>query len=143
MKKLLGFVPALALAVMMSATALAEDGALSGAALQEMGLGGMQVMSDREAMDVRGKGFLGPGSNSLAFGGSFAALSFGNIANSGTIDGYLADGDYMAGGSHLSEAGFSISFTNELEVKGAPATKQTYTLTGRIYAGGQAMATSL
>ena len=61
----------------------------------------------------------------------------------GSIDGYLADGQYMAGGSHLSEAGASYTVVKEKLVKGLPAVKTTHTRTFRIYAGGQAMSTSL
>lgn len=150
MKKLLVCLPALALVIALSCSAQAEDGAVDSATLQAMGLGGMQVMSDSQAMNVRGKGFLTPGSASIAFGASYAHIGEVSIQGlgifgigAGSIDGYLADGQYMAGGSHLSEAGGSFSIVEDFEVKGLPATKTTTTYTLRVYAGGQSMSTSL
>ena len=143
MKKLLACMPALALAVMMTGTAMAENGAVSGATMQEMGLGGMQVMSDQEAMTVRGKGFIVPGSASIAFGASYATIGFGSSNSTGSIDGFLADGTYMAGGSHLSEATRTRTRVDILTVKGAPATTNTSIRTLYYAAGGFSMSTSL
>ena len=85
MKKLLVCLPALALAIALTSNTQAEDGAVDSATLQAMGLGGMQVMSDSQAMNVRGKGFLtgltGQKSASIAFGASYAHA--GSIALQG------------------------------------------------------------
>lgn len=146
MKKLTVLVPALALAVMMSANALAENGAVSEATMQEMGLGGMQVMSDQEALAVRGKGFLVPGSASLAFGASYATIGNGGILSpnsTGAVNGYLADGTYMAGGSQLSEATRTTTNVEILTVQGLPATTMTTIRTRYLAAGGFSMSTSL
>jgi len=61
---------AVALVAFCPALASAEDGQPSQATLQAMGLSGMQVMSDAEAMSVRGQGFTFAGGLSWAFVGS-------------------------------------------------------------------------
>src|SRR5262245_20692465 len=47
------------LALALSSTAFASDGVPSKQVLTEMGLSGMQIMSDDEAANVRGSGFIG------------------------------------------------------------------------------------
>jgi len=150
MKKFLVCLPALALVIALSSSAQAENGTVNSATLQAMGLGGMQVMSDSQAMNVRGMGWFNNKSASLAFGGSYANV--GSIAiqgqglqglGAGSIDGYIADGRFMAEGSHLSEAGHSTTVETVLTVKGLPATTKIETTSIRFYAGGQASSSSL
>ncbi len=145
MKKLSVTLPTLALVVALSGSAMAENGAISTATLNEMGLAGIQLMSDDAAMEIRGQGFIVDDSASLAFGLSFATVSREGSSNGSalTIDAYLADGKYMAMGSHLSEAVISKSETHELWVKGVLAEKTVWTKSLSVAAGGFASASSL
>jgi len=152
MTKLFVILPALALVVALSGSALAENGAVGVNTLQEMGLAGIAVMSDDAAMEIRGKGWHGghmpmpmPGADkpwSLAFGSSYA-----NVGNegtgAGTIDGFIAEGKYMAAGEHFSEAGKTTVESSLLEVKGLPATLTVDTHSIRVFAGGFATSSSL
>ncbi len=150
MKKLSVLVPALALAVMMSASALAENGAVSEATLNAMGLGGMQVMSDQDAMAVRGKGFVGHGfassygnsSSSISIGanlGPFAGFSF----DTSSEDGFRARGRYLSGGTQISESIFETTISNSTEVSGVGTVTRTLGLSIRIGSGGSASSYSL
>ncbi|MCH7750652.1 MAG: hypothetical protein IH898_00640 [Planctomycetes bacterium] len=149
--KLFVTLPALALIVALSGSAVADNG-ISQATLQDMGLAGIELMSDADAMAIRGMGFDGgnhmpkpPTSDkpwSLAFGISFATVGVGN-GSAGTIDGFIAEGKFMAAGEHLSEAGFVKVEAHDLQVKGLPATLEIHTTSLRVYAGGFATASSL
>ena len=154
--KIFATIPALALVVALSSSTLADNGVVSEATLADMGLAGIQVMSDDDAVSVRGMGFLPDGMPelpngivrgkkkpwSLAFGLSYAHISKDG-ASSGTVDGFLAKGKYMAAGQHFSEAGIMETKVRELEVKGHPATKRTKTRSLYIYAAGSATSSSL
>ncbi|MCA9232735.1 MAG: hypothetical protein KDA57_18950 [Planctomycetales bacterium] len=152
MTKFFAILPALALVVALSSSALADNG-VSTMALEEMGLAGIEVMSDDAAMAIRGKGWQGghqpPKPNkgaekpwSLAFGASYANVD-GHGAGAGTIDGFAAEGKYMAAGEHFSEAGKTFTESKLLEVKGQPATLEVTTKSIRVFAGGFATASSL
>ncbi len=154
MTKIFATLPALALIVAMSGTAMAENGAVSETALQEMGLAGIEVMSDDAAMAIRGKGWHGGyplpnppvGSDkpwSLAYGASYANVGSGGGTGAGTFDGFVAEGKYMASGEHLSEAGRTTVTSELLEVKGLPATLNVTTNSIRVFAGGFATSSSL
>jgi len=149
MTKLFAVLPALALVVALSGSALAENGTVSVTALQEMGLAGLEEMSDESAMEIRGKGYSGgmhmPHAEkpwSAAYGSSYANVGdFGTGA--GTIDRFAAEGKYMAAGEHFSEAGKIVTTTKLLEVKGLPATLEVTTKSIRVFAGGFASSSSL
>jgi hypothetical protein len=148
MTKLFVTLPALALAITLSSSALAENGAISAARLNEMGLAGIEVMSDAEALEVRGMGFTdGHKSLSLAFGISYATVETNDRhlgeGSAGTLDGFLAVGKYMAMGEHLSEATIVKSKSHELWVKGQLAEKSVWTKSLTVAAGGKASASSL
>lgn len=162
MKQLSITLPALALVVALSGSAMAENGAINTATLNEMGLAGIEMMSDEAAMEIRGQGF------SQVFGDSFAKLSVGNSivgipgnsipcnGNCGhgswflggrhgsteTSNNYSANGLHMAMGSSFSEAMFSESMTVEVSVNGM-VSKTVTTLSLSIGAGGMASASSL
>ena len=155
--KLFVTLPALALIVALSGSAVADNG-ISQATLQDMGLAGIELMSDADAMAIRGLGYdlstntpEPPRSDnkpwSLAFGVSYAEVEenghdwFGGEA--ATLDGFVALGKYMASGEHFSEAGITKVESNELRVKGHPATMEINTKSLRVYAGGFATASSL
>jgi len=145
MKKLSVIVPALALAVMMSASAFAENGAVSSTTLDAMGLGGMQVMSDQEAMAVRGRGFVSTyGNSSSSIGINFNLGPFGGLNfNTSTSDGFNADGEYFAGGMNQSESVFSASISNTVEVSGVGSVTKTLSLSIGIGSAGSASGYSL
>ena len=154
--KIFATLPALALAVVLSGSALADNGVVSDATLSDMGLAGIQVMSDSEGLAVRGMGFdahlpelpdyVKPKGKkkpwSMAFGMSYAAINKDG-AESATADGFYAKGHYMASGEHFSEAGITETKVHILEVKGSPATKETTTKSLRIFSGGFATSSSL
>jgi hypothetical protein len=154
--------PALALMVALSANALAENGSVSQQSLQAMGLSSIQVMSDEVAMTIRGKGFQGGGYSppappagaekpwTIAFGVSYAHV--GNVGfdgwevsgtGAGSVDGFIAEGKYMAQGEHYSQAGKTFTKSKELQVKGAPATLEITTKSIHVFAGGFATSSSL
>lgn len=161
MLKFFAVLPALALMVALSSNAIAENGSVNEQSLQAMGLGGIQIMSDEVAMTIRGKGFQGGGYHppaptgsekpwTIAFGVSYAHV--GNVGfdgwevsgtGAGSVDGFVAEGKYMAAGEHFSEAGKSYTKTTELQVKGAPATLEIKTRSIRVFAGGFATSSSL
>ena len=157
MTKLFVTLPALALVVALSSSAVADNG-INNATLADMGLAGVQLMSDSEAMEVRGMGFNGGGWDmpkpsdkhekpwSLAFGVSYAAVEGGNEhagGGAGTLDGFIAEGKFMAAGEHYSEAGLTKVESHELQVKGQPATLEIKTKSIKVFAGGFATASSL
>jgi hypothetical protein len=88
----------------------AQERAPSKAALSEMGLSGLTVMSDDDAMNVRGEGFKSDGSSASAWGSSFAFVStpFGAAAST---NGYNAHGKHSANGDNLSFAGAVVSIS--------------------------------
>jgi hypothetical protein len=137
MKKLSVFLPAVALLIALSGSAMAENGAISSAKLNAMGLGGIELMSDADAMQIRGQGF------SLAFGISYARTGNQGGASAGSLDGYLAKGKFMAMGDHYSEAGTSMTETHKLFVKGKLVKKTVWSKTRTIGAGGGASSSSL
>ena len=156
MTKLFVTLPALALVVALSGSAVADNG-ISQATLQDMGLAGIELMSDADAMAIRGLGWHGntmpePPTSvnkpwSLAFGVSYAEVEedgHGHLdGEAATLDGFVALGTYMASGDHFSEAGITKVESNELRVKGHPATYNINTKSLHVYAGGYATASSL
>ena len=94
---------AIALGGLVSRPAQAESGRPSRQALEAMGLGSLAVMSDEDAMAVRGQGYHG-GSSVRVFGNSMASI---DIPHGGAMseDSYVADGKHFAKGSNSSFAG--------------------------------------
>ena len=82
----------------------------SGSALQDMGLGGLTIMSDDEALAVRGLGFRSGGSSAQASGNSFATINspFGSAHSE---NAYSASGNHEASGDNFSFAGAEIMTT--------------------------------
>lgn len=95
MKKALAFVLPLVVAAM---PAFADDGQVSRSALADLGLGGMEVVSDEAGMEVRGMS-----SNASAYGGSlvFGQLVFG--AN------FFVASDLNGGQSSAENAGLNAT----------------------------------
>lgn len=147
MKKFIATLPALALVFALSSNASAAD-TVSVSALADMGLAGMEVMSDEAGLAIRGKGYK-PGKMkmakkpwSAAYGVSYAGVG-GKGGEAGTLDGFAAEGKYMASGEHFSEAGKTITKSHELQVKGKPATLEIHTKSIRVFAGGYSSSSSL
>src|SRR5262245_43942117 len=72
------------LAAAWNSAAFAANGLPSRATLNEMGLGGLQIMSDAEGLAVRGQG-------AIAYGKSWAVVSAPG-ASAGSTNGYLSEG---------------------------------------------------
>lgn len=90
----------------LAGVAQAEDGRPSQSTLTAMGLSGMQVMSDSQALEVRGMGYYQPYNKkgvAIAYGKSYAHVS-GKGASAGSKDGFYAEGHHVAGGAHGSHA---------------------------------------
>lgn len=118
--------------------------------LGQMGLSGMKVMSDRDAMAVRGLGFIGLNCNmgtlvspsAAASGNSTASISApgcvdcGVVSNSATQNAYNAVGPHSASGSNYSEAGITFTSANILDGIGAQVT----TSSTKVWAGGNSSA---
>ncbi len=104
MKRCLTLALAASLLVALGSVAQAEQGMPSQATLRAMGLSGMQVMSDYDAMSIRGMGYQKSHSKAIAFGISYAKVS-GHGAEAGSKDGFFAEGSHFAGGKHGSIAG--------------------------------------
>ena len=93
----------------------AEQGLPAAATLGDMGLSGLQVISDDEALDIRGFGYdpwHGYGRHAkhgmaTAYGRSWAQIAYKG-ASAGTEDGFAATGKHLAQGEHGSEAGIVI-----------------------------------
>ena len=154
MTKIFAILPALALVVALSGSAVADNG-ISEATLADMGLAGVETMSDNEALSVRGMGYSGGGYLpqphdghekpwSLAFGVSYATVEGKRgDTGAGTLDGFMAEGKFMASGEHYSEAGLTVTKSHELQVKGEPATLEIRTKSIKVFAGGFATSSSL
>jgi hypothetical protein len=96
---------AIVVATAVSQAAWAEDGRPSRQALEQMGLGGIVVMSDDEALTVRGHGYKGGGSSAMAFGNSFATINGGAMGGAHSQNAYIANGKHVAKGDNFSFAG--------------------------------------
>ena len=75
-------------------------------------------------------------------GASDASVDSGN-AGAGSVNGFFAEGQYMAEGQNFSEAGKTTTTSVLLEVKGLPATLTVTTKSIRVFAGGFASSSSL
>ncbi len=150
MTKLFVTLPALALVVALSGSAVADNG-ISQATLQDMGLAGIELMSDADAMEIRGLGYQPPEPSNgdkpwtLAFGVSYATVGSNHhgTASAGTIDGFVAEGKYKAMGEHGSEAGITKIESHALLVNGLPATLTIHIKSTTVFAGGFASGSSL
>jgi hypothetical protein len=94
---------AIALIAGFSSVAAANEQEPSQQTLEAMGLGGLSLMSDDEAMSVRGQGY----SQARAYGASFARIST-HGGSAGSVNGYSAKGKRYASGDNHSFAGAII-----------------------------------
>jgi hypothetical protein len=148
--------------VCVAGSAKAANG-ISAGSLGQMGLTGLTVMSDSDALAIRGLGFstsinhsMGTGGccgprgsaspSAAAAGNSFATMNVdtGNDScptctqsgSSHSENSYSAAGPYSASGDNYSEAGSTISKTETVAGVGSVVTTCTVT----IYAGGHSSA---
>jgi len=134
-------------ALVCVASAQAEG--ISNKTLGAMGLGGLKVMSDSDALAVRGKGFDG-GCDSCnrtepstrAIGNSFATMVLAGCPDCVLIGGgshsqnaYTAAGPYYSAGTNFSEAGAVHTQVETVDVGGV-VTSLTKTTSARVFAGG-------
>jgi hypothetical protein len=109
-RELIWFVVAIAATAIAAQSIRAESGRPSRQTLAAMGLEGISVLSDNDAMSIRGFGFKGGngGSSVAVFGNSFATINtpFGSAHSE---NGYAAEGSKFAVGANHSEAGVEIT----------------------------------
>jgi hypothetical protein len=122
---------------------------ISAGTLNAMGLSGMTIMSDNEALAVRGKGFTGicdscdrTEPQTRAFGNSFATMNLAScpdcVAMNGgshSENGYIAQGPYYSAGTNFSEAGAVHTTVESVDVNGS-VTTLTKSTSARVFAGG-------
>ena len=145
------YASALVIAAMLCGTVVADSGVVSDSTLRAMGLSGMQVMTDAEALAVRGKGWDGGGYLevpnghhskpwSLAGGASFAAVGDDDV-EAGTVNFYLAEGEYAASGTNFSEAGATWTDILSVDINGIVKT-ETQVESIHVFAAGASSAMS-
>jgi len=134
MSKALLSLLAAALVCVAGTNAVASD-EISTTTLSSMGLSGLQVMTDSQALEVRGMGYMGSRNSyrnrhddhkkkaekpwAAANGKSWASVELGGRhsseeAGAGSRNSYAAEGKYFAGGQNYSEA--ALSTTDVLRV---------------------------
>jgi hypothetical protein len=137
-----------ALVCVAVSNAKAADG-ISANTLSAMGISGMKVMSDTDALAIRGKGFIGicescgrTEPSTRVFGNSFATMNLESCpdcvaldGNSHSENGYIAEGPFYSAGTNFSEAGASFQTVESVDVGGV-ITSVTNTTTARVFAGG-------
>jgi hypothetical protein len=143
-----------AVLVCFAASARADEG-ISANTLSEMGLAGLNVVSDHDALAIRGKGFRGgnysKGCKTCGPRGTkqpWSAVSGNSFATIGVKDGgahsenaYAAEGPYGASGSNYSEAGSEVTTVEIVDIGGVTKTI-TNTCTTLVFAGGNSSAMS-
>jgi hypothetical protein len=95
---------AIAAIAALGQVAQAAEGRPSQDVLEQMGLGGIVMMSDDEGMAVRGLGFKGGHSSVRVFGNSTATINTKN-GTAHSENGYVAEGRHFAAGANGSVAG--------------------------------------
>jgi len=141
----------------VAGSAIADEG-ISFSTLNDMGLSGLTVMSDHDALAIRGKGFgvhrkfkecCGPRGgkpSSEAFGNSFATINVENCPDCVTgsahsENAYNAEGPYAASGENYSEAGATITKVEIVDIDGV-LKSVTNVCTTKVWAGGNSSAMS-
>jgi hypothetical protein len=162
MSKLLLSTIVAALICVAASTANAANG-ISAGTLADMGLSGLTVMSDNDALAIRGKGYAGGSQNggcricgprgkkepwSAAAGNSFANIRLGGECPDCVPNGdahsenmYAAEGPYAASGENFSEAGAEVTNTETVVIDGVSKTITT-SVKARVFAGGFSSAMS-
>ena len=118
-----------AAALLLLATAVSADEGIPANVLDQMGLSGIEILSDSDALDVRGKGFKGGKKKHhhhhkpIAIAGGISIATVGDLdldqtvrrnggprerGGAGTLNFYLAAGKKSASGDNYSMAGVEI-----------------------------------
>jgi hypothetical protein len=129
--------------VCVAASSVRADN-LSSDTLSAMGLSGLQVMSDSDAISIRGMGFVAPkpkhkvSPSASAQGASFAFIGTGGkiLAGAGSVNSYSAKGKYEASGSNFSEAKLTKSFSKQVDFSDGTSSGITKTYSIHVQAGG-------
>lgn len=136
-----------------SGAAQAADHGISSTKLNSMGLSGLVVMSDSDAMSVRGMGYSG---GHQRYGGkkdrhrdirplaAAAGLSWARVeldgykeeADAGSVNAYLAIGKYEASGDNFSEATLSKTTSETVNHSDGTTSAVTKVYTIHVEAGG-------
>ena len=80
-------------------SAMADQGQVSKDRLADLGLSSIQVMSDVQGEQIRGKGFA-----------AVAGYSYAHTYGAGSADGYIAAGHHFAAGGSISFAASRYSY---------------------------------
>src|SRR5690606_38270664 len=126
-----------ALAVAAS-SASAANGIPSSSRLAAMGLSGAKIVSDPDAMSVRGMGYTP--SSAKASRGSFALvgdIGKDGLAAAGTLNVYKAEGGHYASGQHFSEAGKTVKH-GKIVIIGGKKFGEIKVHSVHVFAGGSA-----
>jgi hypothetical protein len=148
--------------VCVASSAKADNG-ISSKTLSEMGLSGLSLMTDNDALAVRGKGFVGGGTHqfgcrdcgprgiapaSAVFGNSVATIVLPedcpDCAPSGSAhseNAYIAAGPYAASGANYSEAGAIVQKVEIVDIAGV-IKSVTNVCSTKVFAGGSSSAMS-
>jgi hypothetical protein len=141
-------------AALVCVASAANAEGISSKTLNAMGLSGIKMMSDRDALAVRGKGDIGLRCDSCnrtepttaVAGASFATINLENCPDCVAIDGeahsqnaYIAAGPYFSAGTNFSEAG-AVYTTVEIVDVGGVVTSLTKSTSARVFAGGSSSA---
>ena len=125
---------------LINGNSFADQTQPSVATLGQMGLSGMEIASEAEAMQVRGKGYVhgGKGSSVAVWGESSANIG-GEKGGASASNGYKASGKHKAGGETESVAGMSIE--KSISRKGCRCkTSYKLSLTKTYFSGGSSSA---
>lgn len=140
--------------IALAGSARAEEG-ISADTLAAMGLSNLNVISDSDALAVRGHGFRGGNYSkgcktcgprgkvspySRATGASFATIETKD-GGAHTENSYFAEGPYGASGSNYSEAGSEVTNIESVDIDGVVRTVTT-TCRTLVFAGGSSSAMS-
>ena len=140
--KMTGFAIAM---LVVSQSVRAEEGRPSQAALEQMGLGGLAVISDEEGMSVRGHGYNHGSTHSSVnvFGNSFATIQT-PLGDAHSENGYAASGKHYASGKNGSWAGVKIVTSHGTPGHGRPGHGGAATTVKSIkfFAGGYSSASA-
>jgi hypothetical protein len=118
-RELSGIGLAMVLAVVVRQGAQAEGGRPSQQTLREMGLGGLTIMSDDDAIAIRGHGYNGGhgGSSVSVAGNSFATFDT-PFGTSHSENQYGIEGKKFAFGKNYSEAGVKLTISKGKKRRG-------------------------
>lgn len=149
------YILSLAVALVAMAGSARAEQSISAETLSAMGLSGLTVISDGDALAVRGHGFSGGRMSkgcskcgprgkvspySRATGSSFATIEVKD-GGSHSENSYFAEGPYAASGENYSEAGSTITNIESVDIDGIVKTITT-TCTTKVWAGGSSSSMS-